>query len=101
MNTLDQWEMEAKERADWFISGSGNCSLGHERELIDDCDRILALIDLVRKKDEALKFFTQFDVTWNITHGLATEQKESIYEVPNKAKEALALTEELDATEKK
>ena len=46
-NTLDQWEAEAK---------YGNYSIASGSLIEDELDkRILALIDLVRKKDEALE----------------------------------------------
>lgn len=73
-NTLDQWEADAKIKDISF-----NRRLKEFTEINGERKRILALIDLVRKKDEALKFAREF----------------SSLRCESKIKEALELTEEL------
>lgn len=80
MNTLDQWKSEAESRHDYLL----NAQIDSTEDLIPDqvsCERILALIDLIEKKDAAI---------------FAMLTRNSIYEGEAKvAREALALTEQL------
>lgn len=73
MNTLDRWEADAKDKV-----FTPNWSTRDESS-----ERILRLINLVRKKDEALKFYAELD--W--------KPNTELWQL--NAKEALALTEEL------
>lgn len=77
LSMLDQWEAEAKH------------NLGtHEEAWIEDAEKILALIDLVRKKDEALAYYAG--------HCPPFVSVENAYApAAGRAKQALALTEEL------
>jgi hypothetical protein len=83
---LDQWEAEAKECVKH--SGSGNIYLPEQR--------ILSLIDLVRRKDEALEFsnhvLTSRDCSSDQTGHLFSEWRTKMRK---KIEEALSLTEKL------
>lgn len=86
MNTiLDEWEAEAKEDLKEGIGFDG------------DKKRILALIDLIRKKDEALKFYADDGYIQGRMYGhLAKRTQEDLIRPKGyRAREALALTEQL------
>lgn len=92
--TLDLWEAEAKgSHGDQIIQ---TILAIHDR-------RILALIELVRKKDEALKFYGVFE-SWDADKFICMssagrndldETSYSRFTPGKKAREAIALTEEL------
>lgn len=119
MNTLDQWETEAKiipykdiaydnskEFGQRFTEYSGDRKI-----LIKANERILALIELVRKKDAALKFYagnptgigrewSEYHAShvcdaWSGGHGLLDYQGDHYDNEWDRAVEALALTEQL------
>lgn len=81
MNTLDQWEAEAK-----AVLNSQEV-YGTWAQARSDAQKKLALIDLVRKKDEILKYaaahFNDLDVYEAQVEGI------------ERVKEALVLTEDL------
>jgi hypothetical protein len=92
MNTLDQWEAEAKYNSSNYRHGTD-----YEQIWAEDAEKILALIDLVRKKDEALKTLSEAE-NWYVTAtgGEAWSSKHSSPVLI--AEEALALTDELGHT---
>lgn len=96
MNTLDQWESEAKKRIGFFTSPMKSPYFSIESAVYlsiegvvypgpkEVDERVLALIDLVRKKDGALALMCkQWSEYCSISNGAYVE-----------AKEALALTEQ-------
>lgn len=93
MNTLDQWEMDAKREQ----------LVAYQLDQIGPLNkRILALIDLVRKKDEALEdLFALMDENYLIRDISSDSEPDfALRQLPyimrlKKAKEALALTGEL------
>lgn len=94
MNLLDQWENYSKP-----IASDDNMFTG----VRNDHKKIIALIDLVRKKDEALRFYAD-EKTWSPDHFLCLSEmgrqdlSETKYRrfTPGKtAREAISLTEQL------
>jgi hypothetical protein len=81
---LDALEAEAKYNSSNYRHGTD-----YEQIWAEDAEKILALIDLVRKKDEALKFYVYgYSIYRNIDDRIEDGGK--------KASEALALTDKLD-----
>lgn len=83
MNTLDQWEAEAKNSVRLYKDNPDTL-------WTIDIKRILALIDLVRKKDEALKFYR------NELSPFAKGSGDWPVGIHNIAAEALALTDKAE-----
>lgn len=83
--TIDQWEAEAKDNLK-FINGTD-----YEQVWAKDAETILALIDLVRKKDRELRFAAGLISTHSEFEQLHPEEVLQLIE-----KEVLALTEELN-----
>lgn len=89
MGTLDQWEAEAKQiRA---IHGQTGTEIYLKDRLAEADTRIISLCDLIRKKDEALKYYAESNVMIVSGDNILGQHSQS------KAREALALTEQLGA----
>lgn len=89
MNPLDQWEADSKE----MLKKVGNFSIIYHYE-----NRIIILIDLIRKKDEALKFYANCSYHSMDLLSFPSIHKPSDYIIDNgsRAKGALALNEKLE-----
>jgi len=72
MNTLDQLEADYKERRRFYLGlrhdGSGHCVSPSDAAIF--CDQVVTLIDLIRKKDEALEQIAHDSHDPNLTREL-------------------------------